>query len=66
MHQHLWMSGPKFRTCEVCRVIQTRPASAWTPAAGPICPGEDGDHRRHRHRPIPKPPAGSPRELEYA
>jgi hypothetical protein len=57
MPQHLWITTPAFRRCEVCEARQTARGREWRPEISLICPGDD-DGRRRPMRRIDRPLAG--------
>jgi hypothetical protein len=66
MPQHLWITVPTLRRCEVCDAMQVDIGKGWTPEVDAICPGDDEDAPPTSRRRRPRPSAPTGRVLEAA
>ena len=65
MPQHLWITVPTLRRCEVCDAMQVDIGKGWAPDVSAICPGDDDDLPTWigRGRPRPSTPRGKVLEV---
>jgi hypothetical protein len=60
MPQHLWITVPTLRRCEVCNAMQVDNGAGWSPPVHSICPGDDDEPPTSigGRRPRPSGPTG--------